>query len=270
MSARRIFPLPDDYASRALLAGGMVMFALFFVIAPAQFIDDRLLNGAPVWAKPMKFTLSLAVHFLTLAILAQLLEARTRSGVLMRLGVWSLLFAALFEIVYIIVQAGRGRHSHFNHETPFEALMYALMGVGALMLALIPLLLGVLIALRKDAAPSGLRLGAVLGLTLGPLLTIVLAGYMSMTGSHFVAAPGASDAGGLPLFGWSTEVADLRPAHFLATHLMQVLPAVGYLGDRFAPRLARPAVFAALALVGGGAAALFALAASGRPLSVLF
>jgi hypothetical protein len=35
------------------------------------------------------------------------------------------------------------------------------------------------------------------------------------------------NAARMPLTGWSLEVGDLRVAHFLATHMMQVIPLIG-------------------------------------------
>ena len=63
------------------------------------------------------------------------------------------------------------------------------------------------------------------------MLTLVTAGALSSNGGHFVGVPGAG-AGTVPLFGWSTSVGDLRPAHFLALHAMQALPLLGWLADR--------------------------------------
>lgn len=261
----QFFPLPDDYASRAWLATAMFMFALLFALAPAPLFDARMLNGAGVWWKPMKFCLSLGVHFITLAVLAQLLAPAARRGALLRVAVVASVAAALLEIVYIAVQAARGRHSHFNYDTAFESTMYAAMGVGALLLVLAPAILGLMLAFQRDGDRSGLKLGAVLGLLLGAALTLVFAGYMSSSGSHFVGAPDHSDANGLPLFGWSTEVGDLRPAHFVATHMMQTLPLAGWAADRLAPKTARAAVLATAVILGGLAAALFGLALAGRP-----
>jgi len=95
--------------------------------------------------------------------------------------------------------------------------------------------LGVRFLLTKptEKLTPGLKLGAGLGLTLGFILTVALAGYMSMrSGGHWVEAP-TTDANGLPIMGWSRQGGDLRVTHFFATHLMQALPLAGFLADKY-------------------------------------
>ncbi|MBY0423219.1 MAG: hypothetical protein K2Q06_13010, partial [Parvularculaceae bacterium] len=230
-------------------------------------------NGAGVWEKPLKFCVSLALHFFTLAALAQLLSRERRTRPVLHAVSLLSAAAAAFEIAYVAIQAARGRRSHFNFETPFEIQMYAAMGVGAVILVLVAFVLGVAIASEKSAPPSGLRSGAVLGLAVGAVLTLVVAGTMSASGSHYAGAPnlgGPSDAGGLPLFGWSTTEPDLRPAHFVALHMMQALPVIGWIFDRIAPRAARGVVLAACVVLSLFSLGLFALALAGvAPLGVL-
>lgn len=52
------------------------------------------------------------------------------------------LVALVFEMSWILVQAARGVDSHFNERTAFEALMFSLMGIGAALLNLAVLWLG--------------------------------------------------------------------------------------------------------------------------------
>jgi hypothetical protein len=76
-------------------------------------------------------------------------------------------------------------------------------------------------------------------------------GYMLARGSHTVGAP---DGGpGIPFLNWSTIAGDLRIAHFIAIHAIQIVPLFAYLLWQMAPRPAirtrRIGVYAMAAIV---------------------
>jgi hypothetical protein len=256
----------DDEATRTWVVTACFMLAVAAVLAPASLYDMRTLDGVGVWAKPLKFAVSLTLHFATLAVLAQFLSAETRRGRGMARLVAASVGFALFEIAYLAFQAARGRQSHFNFDTGFETGMYALMGVGATLLVAVPFVMGLWIMRQRDDDGSGVRLGAVLGLLLAPVLTMIVTGYMSgVVYSHSIGEA-AGDAGGMPLLGWSRETGDLRPSHFVALHAIQILPLAGLLGDRFASGQARRIVWGAAALVIAATIFLFMQAVTGQPL----
>lgn len=230
---------------RAASAERLLLLALGFQIALAVpsliafGIDDRLLNGISVWIKPLKFQLSLVVMMATLLWLLPLIDARTLAS----RGIWLAAFTAaataIGEIAYITLQAARGRASHFNNSTPIEATMYGIMGIGAALLVLSALVIGIYLLTRPSPfAPTGLRLGGGWGLILGAILTLITAFAL---GSGQIGGPGhwvggvRTDVGGLPLFGWSRTGGDLRVPHFFATHIMQALPILGFVLDRYLP-----------------------------------
>lgn len=257
-------------ATRTWMDVCFVFAGLFLVTLGALAVDERLLNGIPVWIKPLKFQASLALHFATLVLLARLLPAARLGTRGFRATVAVSTGAGLFEIAWIMLQAARGRASHFNEETVLEQVMYGLMGVGAVLLVAAPLLVAVWLwrdhgkALRRDP----LRLGAALGLALSAVATLVVAGYMSsIAGAHWVGDV-TTDAGGLPLVGWSRQVGDLRVAHFFASHGMQFLPLLGFALRRRGQGGAL-AVAAATLLWLGFTAAVFLQALAGRPFLAL-
>lgn len=237
MTAAAITPaplrLPQLRAAHGTSAWWDVAFlfgALFAITLCFYLIDERTLHGMSVWAKPLKFQASLGIHFATLALLAHLLPRSRREGRAFRGVVLTSAGAALFEIAYIMLQAARARPSHFNDQTVIEIIMYALMGIGSLLLVLAPLAMGLWLwrdqgsALRRDP----LRLGAALGLMLSAVCTLIVAGYMSNQGAHWVGDV-ETDASGLPIVGWVQQGGDLRVSHFFATHAMQVLPLAAFL-----------------------------------------
>jgi len=195
-------------------------------------LDDRTLGDESVWLKPFKFAVSFAVLFATLGVAAgRLSETWRRSRVIVASAAASAA-AFAFEMTYISAQAARQEASHFNESTPFHAAMSNLMEHGATVLMGTIAVVGIVVwADREARVGPGLRLGIGLGFLLTTVLTGWVAGELAGNGGRYVGVPGDVHAR-LPLLGWSMEIGDLRPAHFLALHAMQVLPLVGLMADR--------------------------------------
>jgi hypothetical protein len=117
-----------------------------------------------------------------------------------------------------------GTTSHFNTSL-FGQIIYPLMGAAAVLLTSASTVYAVAIARNRTTGLSPVvREGVVVGLGLVLPLTLLTAGTMSGFGGHLVGGSG-SDAGGLPLMGWSRDGGDLRVAHFFATHALHFIPA---------------------------------------------
>jgi hypothetical protein len=191
-------------------------------------VDARQVNGAAVWMKPLKFSLSFVVLFGTIALIEPRLSGKVREGWPLRIIGWVMAAAFLSEMAYITYQAALAEPSHFNVATPFNRMMYeVVMAGGAVSLVVCIGLIGWLV--KSDPSANlgpGLREGIVVGFMTSFVLTMITAGYLGANGGHFVG-PHPAGAAVLPLFGWSGVTGDLRAAHFFALHAMQVLPLLG-------------------------------------------
>jgi hypothetical protein len=244
---------PTDSSTVWLKNSAFITAGLLVVTAVAYMFDTRLVNGINVWTKPNKFNASFLMQLITVFWLWQLVKPVERETKFAVILMATLSLSGLFEIFYIALQSLRGRASHFNTQTEWEAGMYTLMGIAAVILVLATAIVGWQIwrhATPEARHKKGLYLGASLGLILGGLATLVTA---SALGSGQIAGPGhwvggvRSDVGGLPILGWSTTGGDLRVPHFFATHLMQALPVAGVLADRLTPSRATLIVWLASA-----------------------
>jgi hypothetical protein len=215
--------------SPALALWAAVFLAGFALCSALPLVDDRLLLGVSVWEKPAKFFFSLAVHLTTVAWAISLLEVDVGRSRGLRWAVGLMTGAAVLELIYIVGRATRGEASHFNTATPIDAALYSIMGVGALTLTFTAAYVGYRVwrnragDIWREAAGFGLMLGAVLG--------TVTAGYLSSQTGHAVGGA-LGDASGLPFFHWSTTGGDLRVAHFVGLHAMQVVPLAALSGRR--------------------------------------
>jgi hypothetical protein len=246
---------------------GLALLAIALVLAIAWMLDPRQLHGEDVWAKPVKFLLSVGLFALTSAWFAGDLPKERRRAAPMRAVRWTIIGAGAFELVYITWQAALGQPSHFNESTPFHAVMFALMGIGAVALTATTLPLAREIARHGTALSPALRLAIVLGLVLTFVLGVGAGVAIAAHGGHAVG--GIPDHPGLPLLGWSTTGGDLRVAHFLGIHAQQLLPLAGAGRVAAWPRRALPAVWLVSALYVLLALAAFAQALLGRPLIAL-
>jgi hypothetical protein len=206
------------------------------------------LTGLPIWDKPAKFSMSIAIYAFTLGWLISLMPRRRRLGRI--LGTISACMLA-GEMVAIVTQVVRGRTSHFDNATFFDATVYQAMAVmiATLWLANVALVVWLLTQRLPDLALTwALRLGmilAVVGMALAFLMTLPTPAQraswdagaaVTIVGAHTVGLP---DGGpGLPVLGWSTVGGDLRIPHFVGIHGLQVMILVGLalavLGRRYA------------------------------------
>lgn len=243
---------------------GLALLAIALVLAAAWVFDARQLHGEGVWAKPIKFLLSVGLFALTNAwFIGDLPEAR-RSATPIRAARWTIIGAGTFELVYITWQAALGQASHFNETTPFHMVMYALMGIGAIALNATTVPLAREIARHGTGLSPALRLAIVLGLVLTFILGTGAGVAIAAYGGHAVG--GVADGPGLPLLGWSTTGGDLRVPHFLGIHAQQLLPLAGAGLAAALPRRARALVWLVSAFYVLVTLAVFAQALSGRPL----
>ena len=98
------------------------------------------------------------------------------------------------------------------------------MGVAAILLTTASATLAYAIHRHENSGLSpALKSGLVWGLGLTLPLTLVTAGTLSAMPGHWVGGT-PHEAGGLAMMGWPRDGADLRVAHFFATHALHVIP----------------------------------------------
>lgn len=209
---------------RVLSLTGWVHLVLAVAFVVGTFVDHRTVLGLDPWVKPLKFALSITIYVWTVAwLLGDLRAAAPRAARVISGGV---AVSMLAEIACIALQSLRGVPSHFNQASAFDAGTFSLMGA----MILLNTLLAAWLLFLYATIPNGLPRSHVAGVRLG--LAIFLAGsavggLMVGRGAHAVGVP---DGGpGLPFVNWSTEGGDLRAAHAMGLHALQVLPLTAWL-----------------------------------------
>ena len=222
-----------QHRAPVLVLTTVLSLALFGVAAIGLLIDPRELLSAPIWLKPLKFGLSGAVYLGALAWMVRDLPTSRVTRIAVAVIGWLI----VGETALVLMQAARGRQSHFNIDTPLDGAIFSAMGMG---IAVVWLLSMVILVqhLRSPARDRAMAMAFRIGLALNivgaavgwkmvqpqpaQIAAITQGTHPFRVGSHTV---GASDGGrGLPFTNWSRTNGDLRIPHFIGLHSLQLLP----------------------------------------------
>lgn len=201
-------------------------FGLFCLIASAVFflmtkISSTQVYSVNAWYKPLKFSLSTFTLVWALAWYCHYLPS-------FNFRVFNLTIIVLlgFEIIYIAIMASQGKTSHYNVSTPLYSTMFSLMAVAATVVTLYIAYVGLLFFINSFPALPEYYVWAI---RLGIVFFVIFAfGGFAMAGrmSHSVGLD--NDNSDLFILGWSKVAGDLRVAHFIGMHAIQVLPLLSF------------------------------------------
>ncbi len=177
--------------NRPLTLLGVAMILAFLAALTGILLDHRVITGAPAWLKPAKFAISVSLYCFTFVWLLGFVKTRPRLA----------RFAANVTAVSFIVVL-------LFERIPDRPFAWSLR-------------LGLLVSL------VGMAGGFFMVRPTHEQLVAIAANHgPRIVGAHSV---GVADGGpGLPVVGWSTAGGDLRVAHFLGIHAMQILPFFGW------------------------------------------
>jgi hypothetical protein len=218
--------------------------------------SQALVMGANAWYKPFKFFLSTIIFVWSMGWYLRYL-ADSQSAI--TAYSWGMVILFTLEDGYILIQAARGQRSHFNSSTLWYARMYAFMALAAVGISLWTAYIGIRF-FEQDLAM--LPVAYKWSIRWGLLLFVIFSMEGLAMGSRQRHTIGSADDGpGLPVVNWSTQYGDLRIAHFVGMHALQVVPLLGY----YLLRSAWSAGLTAL-LYGSLATFLFVRALQAKPL----
>jgi hypothetical protein len=178
--------------------------------------------GLNAWYKPFKFAFSTFLFVWAMAWYVYYLEKPTTTLWFN----WVIITTLGFEIAYITWQAGRGQMSHFNVSTPIYSALFSLMALAATIATLAAAYIGLLFCqqdfpLLPDYYVWAIRVG------IGLFVVFAFEGFaMGSRMSHTVGGPDGS--AGWPIVNWSRSLGDLRVAHFVGMHALQLLPLLAF------------------------------------------
>jgi hypothetical protein len=201
---------------------GWICFVGVLITGALINISDTQVMGINAWIKPFKFFLSTLIFIWTMAWITGYLPQR---GVV-SIYSWLTIIVFAFELVYICFQAYNGTTSHFNISTKFHTNMWGLMGLSISIVTLFTAYIGWLFF---TGSFPGLSSAYLWGIRLGIVIFVIFAFEGGLMGSQMSHTVGAPDGGpGLRILNWSVTHGDLRIAHFIGMHALQVLPLLGF------------------------------------------
>lgn len=201
-------------------------YGLVCLLAALVFLLMTRLSSTQVyqvnaWYKPFKFAFSTFTLAWAMAWYCYYLPNFNVSAFN-----WSIIILLSFEIIYIAIMASVGKQSHYNVSTPFYSLMFSLMALAASLVTIYIAYMGLLFF--SQSFPS-LPNYYVWGIRLGILIFVIFSFQGFAMGGRMSHSVGlVNDNSNLFIVGWSRLVGDLRIAHFVGMHALQLLPVLAF------------------------------------------
>ena len=185
-------------------------------------LDQMTILGVNRWLKPFKFYASVGIMIFSISWLMYHLNDQNK----VKRYSWLIVITMFFENAIIFAQAVRQTTSHFNYSSTIKNFLFSVMGILIIVFTIIMILICIAFFRQKQFS---IQAAYLWGIRFGILFFIIFSvegGMMIGLMKHTVG--GADGGPGLPVVNWSNQHGDLRIAHFLGIHSLQVLPLFGY------------------------------------------
>ena len=201
---------------------GMLNFLAAIVCIILWQTTEISVSGINAFIKPFKFYVSIGIFCWTMGWIMFYLQMPSKVTAYNIMAV----MVFTYESIVITWQAANGRLSHFNTSSALYGILFTFMGIAIVILTIWTGYIGYLFFKKREWK---IPMPYLWGIRLGILCFVVFAfegGIMASALKHTV---GGNDGGnGLPLVKWSREHGDLRIAHFLGMHSLQLFPLFGF------------------------------------------
>lgn len=196
----------------------LVLTMLFYVLSKTTSTE---VFGINAYIKPFKFALSTFLYSWTMAWFIGYLPTFNPT-----VFNWIIIITLGFEIVYIALQASKGELSHYNVSSPTKSFLYTMM---ALMATIATIATAYIAVLFFGNSVSELPDYYLWSIRLGLIIFVIFSFEGFAMGSRMTHTIGGLDGSkGIPILNWSFTHGDLRIAHFIGMHALQIIPILSF------------------------------------------
>ena len=184
-------------------------------------ISNKQLAGVNVWFKPFKFAASSVLYLAAMIWYCAYIPHYNAT-----VFTWANIIFFVFENGYIGIQAARGQASHFNLSNRFYATLYSFMALAATGITIGAVY--ILVKYFQSDFPE-LSTAYLWSIRFALMIFVVFAFQGFVMGGRLThTVGGENDVRTLPIVKWNITKGDLRVAHFIGMHALQVLPLLAY------------------------------------------
>jgi hypothetical protein len=209
------------YRNELLFYFGLTNLLVAIVFLVLAYSTSNVLNGVNAWFKPFKFALSTNLYCWAMLWYCYYLPNFNTTAFN-----WVIIITLGFEVAYIALRASRAELSHYNVSTPLSSTLFSIMALAATVATLYTAYIS---ALFFATSFPTLPVYYIWSIRFALILFVIFAfeGFaMGARLSHSVG--GNDDSFGLPIVNWSKKFGDLRIAHFIGMHALQILPILSF------------------------------------------